>query len=62
MFPLPSYILPSVSDPVVDMWVKPLCEFNAKYCGSGYCFSIHAEYCIEIMKSLAKALLDSVKL
>ena len=30
-------ILPSVSDPVVEMCVKPLYEFNIKYSGGTAC-------------------------
>ena len=32
-FLLPTFMLPSVSDPVVEMWAKSLSEFNTKYLG-----------------------------
>ena len=59
MFPLPRSILPSVSDPVVEMWAKALSEFNRKYSKGTDCFSIHVGPCIVIMKSLVKVSLDS---
>ena len=57
MFWLSSFILPSVSDPVV----KPLSEFNTKYFGGIDCFSIRANPCIVIIESLAEVQLDSIR-
>ena len=45
-------MLPSVSDLVVEMWAKPLSEFNTKYPGGINYFSIHAN--LVIMKILVK--------
>ena len=61
MFPLPNYILPAVSDLVVEMWAKLLSEFNTKYSGGIEHFSINANARPVIMKSLVKAPLDSVR-
>ena len=61
MFPLPSSILPSVSDPVVEIWVKLLSGFNTKYSGSIDIFFIHCDSCIMTMKSLLKVPLDSIR-
>ena len=33
LFPMPRYMLPPVSDLVVEVWVKSLSEFNTKYPG-----------------------------
>ena len=60
MFPLLSSILPSVSDSVVEVWAKPVSDFNTKYSGVIDCFSIHADGCMEIMKMLVKVKLDSL--
>ena len=58
MFLLSSSILPSVSDPVVEMWAKQLSEFNSKYSRGIDCFSIHADPCTVMMKSSVKVPLD----
>ena len=60
MFLLPSSILPSVSNPVVEIWAKPLSEFNTKYSGVVDCFWIYLDACIVIMKSLVEMPLESV--
>ena len=59
MFPLPSSLLPSVSDPEVEMRTMTLSEFNTKHTGGNDGFSIHAEPCIVIMKSSVKVPLDA---
>ena len=41
-FLLPTFMLPSVSDPVVEMWAKSLSEFSRKYPGGVNCSSVHA--------------------
>ena len=43
MFPPPSSILPSINDPVVEMWTKPLSEFNMKYSRDNDSFSIDVD-------------------
>ena len=42
----PNSILPSASDVLVEMWVKPLSEFNTKYSGGIDCVlhSLHPLY------------------
>ena len=47
-------------DPLAEVWVKPLSEFNMKYSGGIDCFFIHADPCIMIMKSSVKVQLDLV--
>ena len=43
--------MPSLSDPAVEMWEKPLCEFNTKY-SEGIDFPcVHANLCIVLMNS-----------
>ena len=49
------------SDPVVEMWVKPLSDFNTKYPGCINCISIYVDPCIFIMKSLIKVPLNLVR-
>ena len=51
----------TINDSVVEMQAKPLSEFNKKYFGDIDCFSIHADTCIVIMKSLVKVPQDSVR-
>ena len=58
---VPSSILQSVSDAVVEMWVKLLSEIHPKYSGGIDCLSIHGKPCIVIMKSSVKVPLDSVR-
>ena len=58
MFPLPSSILSSVCDPVVEM--QRLSEFNMKAFAGIECFSIHTDPCITIIKSVVTVPLDSV--
>ena len=60
MRPLLSSKLPWVNDPVLELWAKPLSEFNKKYSGGIDCFSIHAHPYIVVMKAFIKVPLDSV--
>ena len=58
-YPAPYYH--QINDPVVEMWAKPLWEFNRKYSGGIDRFSIHADPCIVIMKRSVEVPLDSVR-
>ena len=43
----PSFLPPrllSVNDPVLEMWVKSLSEFNTKYARGINCFSVHVNF------------------
>ena len=44
MFLLPSAILLTVSDPVIEMWTKSFSEFKVQFSGGIDCFSIHADH------------------
>ena len=59
MFLLPSAILLTVSDPVIEMWTKSFSEFKVQFSGGIDCFSIHADPCIVIMKISVKVPLNS---
>ena len=58
MFPISSFILPSVNDTVAEMGVKPLSEMNTNNSRDIECFFIYADPCIVIMKSSAKVSID----